>query len=109
MAACYGRFGRPANPWDAADIEGPEEQAEATGWSDDLVGPPGATTNLLLWKPGTRSVNDLRGQSMRAAQSISPGSAHKLSYRVHETGWYYVEVKLTTKAFGAYTLTLTRK
>jgi subtilisin family serine protease len=74
-----------------------------------LAGPPGVTTNLLLWKPGTKSVNDLRGQSLRAAQSISPGSNHKLSYRVRASGWYYVEVKLTTKGFGAYTLTLTRK
>jgi len=74
-----------------------------------LTGPPGETTNLLLWKPGTRTVNDLRGQSRRAAQSISPGAIHRLSYRVRATGWYYVEVKLTTKGFGAYTLTLTRK
>jgi serine protease len=74
-----------------------------------LVGPLGTTTNLLLWKPGTRSVNDLRGQNLRAAESISPGSIHKLSYRVRATGWYYVEVKLTTKGFGAYTLTLTRE
>jgi hypothetical protein len=53
-------------------------------------------------------VNDLRGQNLRAAQSISPGATHKLSYRARVTGWYYVEVKLTTKGFGAYTLTLTR-
>ena len=74
-----------------------------------LVGPPGTTTNLLLWKPGTKSVNELRGQRLRAAQSISPGSTHKLTYRVRATGWYYVEVKLATKGFGAYTLALTRK
>ena len=74
-----------------------------------LTGPPAETTNLLLWKPGTRSVNQLRGQNLRAAQSISPGSTHRLSYRVRATGWYYVEVKLTTKGFGAYTLTLARK
>ena len=75
----------------------------------NLVGPPGATSNLLLWKPGTKSVNDLRGQHLRAAQSISPGSLHKVSYRPRATGWYYVEVKLTTKGFGAYTLDITRK
>jgi serine protease len=74
-----------------------------------LAGPPGETTNLLLWKPGTKSVNSLRGQNFRAAQSISPGATHRLSYRARTTGWYYVEVKLTTKGFGAYTLNLTRK
>ena len=75
----------------------------------DLAGTRGETTNLLLWKPGTKSVNELRGQNQRAAQSISHGATHKLSYRVRATGWYYIEVKLTTKGFGAYTLGITRK
>jgi hypothetical protein len=74
-----------------------------------LDGPAGATSNLLLWKPGTLRVNDVRRQNLRAAQSIAPGSVHRLSYRVRATGWYYVEAKLATKGSGAYTLTLTRK
>jgi subtilisin family serine protease len=74
-----------------------------------LDGPAGATSNLLLWKPGTLRVNDVRRQNLRAAQSIGPGSVHRLSYRVRATGWYYVEAKLATKGSGAYTLTLTRK
>ncbi|TMK59102.1 MAG: hypothetical protein E6G60_15190 [Actinobacteria bacterium] len=74
-----------------------------------LSGPAGTTSHLLLWKPGTKSVNDLRRQNLRAAQSISPGSSHKLAYRVRASGWYYVEVKLVTKGSGAYTLSITRK
>jgi subtilisin family serine protease len=74
-----------------------------------LAGPAGDTTHLLLWKPGTRSVNNLRGQNLRAAQSISPGATHKLAYHVRASGWYYIEVKLTTKGFGAYTLGIARK
>jgi hypothetical protein len=73
-----------------------------------LDGPAGATSNLLLWKPGTKSVNDLRTQNRRAAQSIGPGSSHRLGYRVAKKGWYYVEVKVTTRGSGPYELTLAR-
>ena len=38
-----------------------------------LNGPAGSTSNLLLWKPGTKHVNDLRAQHLRAAQAIGPG------------------------------------
>jgi len=73
-----------------------------------LDGPAGATTNLLLWKPGTKRVNDLRAQNLRAAQAITPGSSHRLGYRVRKKGWYYIEVKLTTRGSGPYELTITR-
>ena len=73
-----------------------------------LDGPAGATSNLLLWKPGTKSVNDLRKQNFRVAQSIGPGSSHRLGYRAPSKGWYYVEVKLVTRGSGPYELTLTR-
>jgi subtilisin family serine protease len=73
-----------------------------------LNGPAGATSNLLLWKPGTRRVNDLRKQNLRAAQSISAGSSHRLGYRVSKKGWYYVEVKVTTRGSGPYELTINR-
>jgi subtilisin family serine protease len=74
-----------------------------------LNGPAGATSNLLLWKPGTTRVNDLRSQNRRAAQSISPGSSHRLGYRVPKKGWYYVEAKVTTRGSGSYELTISRK
>lgn len=73
-----------------------------------LDGPAGATSNLLLWKPGTTRVNDLRTQNLRAAQSIGPGASHRLGYRVPKRGWYYVEVKVATRGAGPYELTLTR-
>jgi serine protease len=73
-----------------------------------LDGPAGATSNLLLWKPGTRSINDLRRQNFRVAQSIGPGSSHRLGYRAPAKGWYDVEVKLVTRGSGPYELTLTR-
>jgi subtilisin family serine protease len=74
-----------------------------------LEGPPGATSNLLLWRPGTKRVNDFRRQNLRAAQSIGPGSTHRVAYRVQKKGWYYVEVKLATRGVGPYQLTINRQ
>jgi subtilisin family serine protease len=73
-----------------------------------LNGPPSTNTNLLLWKPGTVHVNDLRKQRLRAAQSIKPGPRQGIAYRVPTSGWYYVEVKLPTPGFGEYTLSISR-
>jgi subtilisin family serine protease len=73
-----------------------------------LDGPAGTTTNLLLWKPGTKHVNDLRTQNLRAAEAIGPGSSHRLGYRARKKGWYYIEVKLTTRGSGPYQLTINR-
>jgi subtilisin family serine protease len=68
----------------------------------------GMNTNLLLWRPGTVSVNDLRRQSMRVAQSIKRGPNQRIAYRVPSRGWYYVEVKLTAPGFGRYALSISR-
>ena len=73
-----------------------------------LNGPEGTNSNLLLWKPGTKRVGDLRKQNLRAAQSIGPGASHKLGYRAPASGWYYVEVKLATRGAGPYDLTINR-
>jgi hypothetical protein len=73
-----------------------------------LQGPAATNTSLLLWKPGTKKVNDLRTQHMRAAQAIGPGASHHIAYRIPASGWYYVEVKLTSRGFGSYTLTVSR-
>jgi subtilisin family serine protease len=73
-----------------------------------LNGPEGSTSNLLLWKPGTKHVNDLRTQHLRAAQAIGPGPSHAIGYRVPASGWYYAEVKLTARGFGPYELTIAR-
>jgi len=74
-----------------------------------LNGPDGSTSNLLLWKPGTKHVNDLRAQHFRAAQAIGPGPTHAIGYRAPASGFYYAEVKLTARGFGPYELTITRR
>jgi hypothetical protein len=73
-----------------------------------LVGPEGANSNLLLWRPGTKRVGDLHSQNRRAAQAIGPGASHKLGHRATVKGWYYVEAKLATRGFGPYELTIRR-
>jgi subtilisin family serine protease len=74
-----------------------------------LNGPEGATSNLLLWRPGTKRVDDLRTQHLRAAQAIGPGDSHRLGYRAKTSGWYYAEVKLSTRGFGPYQLDISRR
>ena len=74
-----------------------------------LNGPEGSTSNLLLWKPGTTRVNELRNQHLRAAQAIGPGPTHGIGYKAPATGWYYAEVKLTARGFGPYELTIARR
>ena len=56
-----------------------------------LDGPANANTNLVLWKPGTERVDDVKTPQLRAAQSVKPGSVEQLRYRAERTGWYYDE------------------
>jgi subtilisin family serine protease len=73
----------------------------AGGW-------PGADVSLVLWKPGTSRVDDLRAQTMRAAQSIGPGSTQSVTFKAPGRGWYYVEVKVTAPGSGPYTLSFAK-
>ncbi len=72
-----------------------------------LASPPGTSSSLGLWRPGTETVVDLSpaAQKLRVAQSAHSGSTQKISsYRAKTAGWYYVEVEMTTKDSGAYSL-----
>ena len=71
-------------------------------------GPRGTDTNLVLWRPGTRSVEDLRSLTRRARQSARPGPRDWLSYRAQRAGWYFVQVKLGTRGAGRYGLTVVK-
>jgi subtilisin family serine protease len=72
-------------------------------------GPRSSDTDLLLWKPGTVHVNDIRRQRMRVGQAIGRGAAKHINYRAPKSGWYYLEVKLETRGFGSYSLSIARK
>jgi subtilisin family serine protease len=71
-------------------------------------GPPGTDTNLILWDPGTRHVDDLASLRLVAKQSARPGPQEWLSYRAPKTGTYYVQVKLGSRGAGRYKLAIVK-
>ena len=72
-------------------------------------GPAGTDTNLILWRPGTRHVDDLASLNLVARQSARPGPQEHLSFRAPQTGTYYVQVKLGSRGAGKYRLVLVKK
>ena len=82
--------------------------------SVSLRGPVGIDTNLILWRPGTKRVDSpLIGQqaalqAWRVTQSARAGPKEHMLYRAGETGWYYVEVKVTTQGSGQYRLNIAK-
>ncbi|HUH15839.1 MAG TPA: S8 family serine peptidase [Gaiellaceae bacterium] len=71
-------------------------------------GPTGYDTNLILWKPGTKSVDDLASLDLVAKQSARPGPREHLSYRAQKAGWHYVQVKLGSRGAGKYRLVIVK-
>ena len=76
--------------------------------SATLQGPAGQDTNLLLWRPGTKRVEGF-APTGRVAHSVEVGQLERIRrYRVRVGGWYYLQVKISTRGFGRYRLRLTR-
>jgi subtilisin family serine protease len=75
-----------------------------------LHGPESTNVNLVLWKPGTKTVEGLTAglQGRRATYSAHAGPNQRLTYKARRAGWYYVEVKIATPGFGPYSLRLTK-
>ena len=71
-------------------------------------GPAGTDTNLLLWHPRTRHVDDLRSLKRVVRQAARPGPHEFLSYRGARAGWYFVQVKLGSRGAGRYTLAIVK-
>ena len=70
---------------------------------------PGANVNLVLWRPGTKRIDDVRAApQLRAAQSTTPGGVQRITFRAPGRGWYYLELKVASPGFGPYTLTFTK-
>jgi Subtilase family len=75
-----------------------------------LRGPSGTDTNLFLWRPGTRSVGGFAAdRRLLAGQSKSPGSAEKIRVRARESGWYFLQVKVTSPGAGSYSLNFKKR
>ena len=73
-----------------------------------LVGPVRTDVNLVLWRPGTTAVDDLRAQTRRVTQSARPGSREYLAYRAKRGGLYYLQVKIASTGSGRYRLTIVK-
>ncbi len=71
-----------------------------------LRGPARTDTNVILWRPGTTRVEGLSTllQERRVTLSAHAGPNEHFLHRARRTGWYYVEVKLTTPGSGRYRL-----
>jgi hypothetical protein len=74
-----------------------------------LRGPGFTDTNLILWQPNTRHVDDLASFDRVAKQAARPGPREYLAYRVPKLGTYYVQVKLGSRGNGRYRLTIVKK
>ena len=72
-----------------------------------------ANVSLVLWKPGTRSVNERRSLANVAAQSVSVGRVKVVRFglqsRVRRAGIYYLQVSITEPGATAYTLRTVRR
>ena len=76
-----------------------------------IAGPRGSDTNLVLWRPGTRHVEGLAPSVLRqrAARSARRGSREHITYRASVPGWYYVQVRISSRDAGAYRFTFTKR
>jgi hypothetical protein len=74
-----------------------------------LFGQEGTEITLVIWKPGTRRLDDVRYPNSRwVAKSDLPGSHDKLRFRAQRSGRYFVQVKITQPGSGPYKLQLFR-
>ena len=73
-----------------------------------MRGPAGTDTNLILWKPGTKHVDDLASLARRARSRRGPGAREYLAYRAPKTGTYYVQVKLGSRGAGRTSSTIVK-
>ena len=82
--------------------------------SVSLRGPVGTDTNLVLWRPGTQMVEapsigqQTALQAWRVTQSARAGPNEHFLHKARDSGWYYVEVKLTTQGAGLYRLRIAK-
>jgi subtilisin family serine protease len=73
-----------------------------------LIGPRGTDPVLAVWRPGTRLIDDLGRQGLRARVSRRAGPNDFIGYRARRVGWHFLQVKLPTQGAGAYRLTVVK-
>jgi subtilisin family serine protease len=75
-----------------------------------LTGPAGTFDDLLLWSPQTQTVTDFADTSFIVARSTKPGALQRFAFRAPrgQAGLYYLEVKITARGSGRYTLSFSK-
>ena len=72
-----------------------------------------ANVNVVLLKPGTRSVNERRSLANVAAQSVSLGRVKVVRFglrnRIRRAGIYYLQVSIAEPGSTSYTLRIVRR
>jgi hypothetical protein len=69
-----------------------------------LRGPNGSDTNLVLWEPGAKSVTTFPARGLVAALANRPGASKRLAHSARRSGWYYLQVRISSGQGGAYRL-----
>jgi hypothetical protein len=75
-----------------------------------LDGPFRADSNLVLWSPAARHLEQfsLKTLQQRLVASSKRGWRQKVSYRARRAGWHYLQAKVVTGNAGPYKLNLTK-
>ena len=71
-----------------------------------LQGPAGTDANLILWRPGAKSVEVFPPRGLVADVANRPGARELLRYKADEGGWYFLQVKLSRGTGGSYSLSV---
>jgi hypothetical protein len=66
--------------------------------------PRGSVASFLLWRPGTKRVDERARNARRLAARGTEGSVKRVVYRARVRGWYYLHVELASPITAAYTL-----
>ncbi len=67
-----------------------------------------ADLSLALWRPQTRSIDDVRSIRLRARVSARAGAREYFSYRAPATGSYFVQVRMSSPGTTSYRLTIVK-
>lgn len=73
-----------------------------------LRGPAGTDSNLIVWQPGTKRIDDLSSIRSVVRQSARPGPNEYLAYRAVQAGTHFVQVKLGSRGAGKYILVIVK-
>jgi hypothetical protein len=63
---------------------------------------------MALWRPDTRSIEDLASVRSRVRVSARVGARQYFSYRAPEAGRYFVQVRMSSPGLVRYRLTVVK-